>query len=136
MGIFSQAGNPLGGPQHTCRIFLRRREPTFSQATSNDQHTPKFHQKCHFYLFYHLRSSLRRQLPKHHVTVDLKYRGWIPTGLFLIGHTCHRMENGEGPRNISNPLRKPVCGPMRKPVCGPLWKTVCGPKQKPVCGFN
>ena len=28
---------------------------------------------------------------------------WIPTGLFLIGHTCHRIENGGGPRNISNP---------------------------------
>ena len=25
------------------------------------------------------------------------------TGLFLIGHTCHRIENGGGPRNISNP---------------------------------
>ena len=34
---------------HTCRIFLWQREPTFSQATSNDQHTPKFHQKHHFY---------------------------------------------------------------------------------------
>ena len=28
---------------------------------------------------------------------------WIPTGLFLIGHACHRIENGGGPRNISNP---------------------------------
>ena len=39
----------LTTPNHTCRIFLRRREPTFSQATSNDQHTPKSHQKHHFY---------------------------------------------------------------------------------------
>ena len=35
---------------HTCRIFLWQREPTFSQVTSNDQHTPKFHQKHHFYV--------------------------------------------------------------------------------------
>ena len=31
------------------------------------------------------------------------YTSWIPTGLFLIGHTCHRIKNGGGPRNISNP---------------------------------
>ena len=30
---------------HTCRIFLWQQEPTFSQVTSNDQHTQKFHQK-------------------------------------------------------------------------------------------
>ena len=29
--------------------------------------------------------------------------GWIPTGLFVIGYTCHRIENGGRPRNISNP---------------------------------
>ena len=33
----------------------------------------------------------------------LTKKGWIPTGLFLIGHTCHRIENGGGLRNISNP---------------------------------
>ena len=45
-----ESGNSilLGTGAHTCRIFLWRREPTFSQATSNDQHTPKFHQKHHF----------------------------------------------------------------------------------------
>ena len=26
--------------------------------------------------------------------------GMFPTGLLLIGHTCHRIENGGGPRNI------------------------------------
>ena len=30
-----------GGLRHTCRIFLWRREPTFSQVMSNDPHTPK-----------------------------------------------------------------------------------------------
>ena len=29
--------------------------------------------------------------------------GWIPTGLFVIGYTCHRIENGGRLRNISNP---------------------------------
>ena len=29
--------------------------------------------------------------------------GWIPTGLFVIGYTCHKIENGGRPRNISNP---------------------------------
>ena len=38
-----------GGQGHTCRIFLRRQESTFFQALSNDQNTPKFHQKLHFY---------------------------------------------------------------------------------------
>ena len=31
------------------------------------------------------------------------YTSWIPTGLFLIGHTCHRIENGGGLHNNSNP---------------------------------
>ena len=45
--LFLQVGDPKG-VHHTCRIFLWRRELTFSQVTSNDQHTQKFHQKHHF----------------------------------------------------------------------------------------
>ena len=31
------------------------------------------------------------------------FLGWITTDLFLIGHTCHRIENGGGLHNNSNP---------------------------------
>ena len=36
------------GLKHTCRIFLQQQEPTFSQATSNDQNTQNFIRNCIF----------------------------------------------------------------------------------------